>query len=71
MTTLKCTLFWIWDNMHHLSKSVSFNEIVDHPAAFTKLMYHRIFFMLYISTNGPKLQNTTHVRFCIFRKLYN
>ena len=36
-TTRKCALFWIWDNLHHLGRSLSFSEAADYPATFTKI----------------------------------
>ena len=33
----KSSLFWIWDNLHHLGKHVSFSEVADYPAVFAKI----------------------------------
>ena len=35
-TTSNCALLWNCDNLHNL-QSVSFQEVANHPAAFTKI----------------------------------
>ena len=60
-TTWKCTLIWIWDNLHHLGWSVSFNEAADHPVTFNKINRSPWVFLIYSKANGPKLKYTTYV----------
>ena len=45
---LKYALFWIWDNLHHLGRSVSFREAADHPVIFTKFNVSPQVFLCFI-----------------------
>ena len=61
---LKMYLVFIWDNLHHLRKSVSFCDAADHFAAFNEInVTPTVFLFFYDRTNGPQLQNTTYVFF--------
>ena len=45
---LRFVLFWIWNNLYHLRKSVSFSEAADHPAASTKINVPPQMFLCFI-----------------------
>ena len=62
-------LVFIWDNLHHLRRNVSFSDAADHFAVFTEITVTPTVFLcfFYDRTNGPNCK-TPHMCFLHFQE---